>query len=520
MEMKQKKILLFGGGKAGAEALYYIGKENIAFFGDNQKKLAGQKKYEVEILSYQQVLKVCGDYILVIAANQENALEISNQLETQGITDYVFFYGALKNKFIKEGKNKAMLFFQEIANRLECKAEYFRKVSDEKERQLVYVRPEINAYNLQKMKGFLRKEQIKNTQYAQEILEEIKELCISPFIIAGTLIGARRHNGFIPWDDDIDFGIIRTDYNKLLSYAEKNWHVVRREGPGIINYRQINRLLETYPNEYIFSVSAYCASVYKGTSIADYVVVDFFVFDYFADDYKYSDYRKIILRIMNELEDTRDEIKRLLLEQKAVEENGYIVDESNHLSYSLDNMMAYDHLHESDWINKEDIFPTKQVPFEDIMLPAPQNIDIYLNHDIPGFEGVPSDIGISRRMNQREAVIRQILPTVEIYLTSEDEIEKFTVLYETLRKNSIYAVFVIENKYCNAGDNVASAKIEKRLIDEMYEYKRWIDRTADIAISSVNEDILWKYDTDKKIVVKDEVDHVINDILEIYRKKG
>ena len=53
-------------------------------------------------------------------------------------------------------------------------------------------------------------------QIELEILRDFDELCtengLSYFGCGGTAIGAVRHHGMIPWDDDIDVGLLRKDY--------------------------------------------------------------------------------------------------------------------------------------------------------------------------------------------------------------------------------------------------------------------------------------------------------------------
>ena len=61
-----------------------------------------------------------------------------------------------------------------------------------------------------------------DTLMLKNIIHVLEAHDITYYLIAGTLLGAVRHHGFIPWDDDLDIGVPRDDYEKFLAH-KKEW---------------------------------------------------------------------------------------------------------------------------------------------------------------------------------------------------------------------------------------------------------------------------------------------------------
>ncbi len=67
-------------------------------------------------------------------------------------------------------------------------------------------------------------EELKQIQI--QILDTVHDFCIrnhiNYWLDSGTLIGAIRHNGYIPWDDDIDIGMLRDDFDRFMELFNRS----------------------------------------------------------------------------------------------------------------------------------------------------------------------------------------------------------------------------------------------------------------------------------------------------------
>jgi lipopolysaccharide cholinephosphotransferase len=108
----------------------------------------------------------------------------------------------------------------------------------------------------------------------------LEEKKIPYYMIAGSVLGAVRHGGFIPWDDDIDIGMLRPEYEKFLS--------VCRDFDGaydIVNYRN-RRYCDTCLTRIYFPGTMIDNKSIANTKLDKRLYFDIFPLDKAPDDEK------------------------------------------------------------------------------------------------------------------------------------------------------------------------------------------------------------------------------------------
>ncbi|NMA48498.1 MAG: LicD family protein [Tissierellia bacterium] len=138
-----------------------------------------------------------------------------------------------------------------------------------------------------------------------EILIEFDRICkinnLSYQLFAGTLLGAIRHKGFIPWDDDIDVAMVRSDYEKLLDICKndlKTDYFLQNYSTDPNFFRQFSRMRKDN--------TKYIQKGYKDIDMHHGIFIDIFPLDNVKPNSIVENIRCKILLILSRLNTIRN----------------------------------------------------------------------------------------------------------------------------------------------------------------------------------------------------------------------
>lgn len=220
-----------------------------------------------------------------------------------------------------------------------------------------------------------------------EIITDIDELCrehnIEYCLTGGSTLGAMRHKGFIPWDDDIDIAMMRSEYNKFIkvldTYLPKDKYVYHC-------YEKSNKYDVTWPAMKIRRKGTYIKEtnklLFNKCKDSDGLFVDVFIYDHMAK----STFLDLPLRFINtvllmpiitSLENLRINpvpIKALfrmnaIVYGKLCSKSNYIGDDITWTYKSPLKPLRY---------IKKNMFPVVYTEFENTKLPVPNDVNDYL----------------------------------------------------------------------------------------------------------------------------------------------
>lgn len=282
-------------------------------------------------------------------------------------------------------------------------------------------------YGLPQATGSVRLIQRGCASLLSEFAAVAKEYNLQYWADFGTLLGTIRHRGFIPWDDDTDLGMMRSDVDKLLELLKKDEKLSKR-------YRAV----------LVFDPYVFCRQLrlrYKNSE--DPSFIDIFFYDYMP---KYDEHTKRrFIEIREELkedlrsrpfynkwlangyledgEELSSEIENIFTKYQNIAKSENIIaddvtsNESNNecnIIYGLDNVDS-ELIYTSQY---EDMFPLRQEEFEKFEILVPNKAEKILFNYYGNIYQLPSDMvshlqHVSRELLNDKHTIEAIKQDIE-----------------------------------------------------------------------------------------------------------
>ncbi len=325
------------------------------------------------------------------------SLLVKNKLRNKQIGEKIF---SIKN-FSSDGLKRKVITLLGFNITLTNYKKSYKKVKEELAQTkgaLEYLKEHADIKNLKPATGQLREQQIQLLEFIKQFLADIKDIQIKPFLCGGNLIGALRHKGFIPWDDDFDFYLLRTDYEKLIEWCHQNgvvcyYHGLWSEYDSIKSFERLYQHTKNYPNKYVLDIWFNQLQLSKGSSLEDQIFIDLYPIDYYRDEYRFKSHVNYMRSVYDNLEKMDYIDEKAYFIRKVALSNPNVVESSNKLYYGIDGpAIKKNHV---DFFDKSIILPLKECKYENMTFYIANQAEKFADLEAPGWRNYPPDMGFS-----------------------------------------------------------------------------------------------------------------------------
>lgn len=223
------------------------------------------------------------------------------------------------------------------------------------------------------------------------LLQHVDEVCrqhdIKYWLSSGTCLGAIRHGGFIPWDDDIDIEMMREDYLKFI----KVW----QDDPDFVMQTYKNDLYYTQPfpkirMRHTFMQEGHISNFYQHKGL-------------FLDIFVMERSNAVVAHLCHGL---LGGLRHLSYRMKPGPVSDFMFSQLKHVCFGIINgMRTFSYFSKSSEVRhalgtgivknirkKDEIFPLSEAEFEGVTYPIPGKVDNYLTRMFGNYMSLPSSI--------------------------------------------------------------------------------------------------------------------------------
>ena len=234
----------------------------------------------------------------------------------------------------------------------------------------------IFLYSDIKIVGLLRYTQILNQELLNFAANVCKKYDLEYWLDFGLLLGAVRHKGYVPWDDDIDIGMMRRDYDKFKKVV-----ITEIKDKHLNDYLRIVLNMNKYKPLPMFQILHKDYNTILGG-------IDVFPYDFMDDinNCNAESYKKVQRSVFKNNRNGTP-IESALGEY--FDEFNISYDEKRYILPGIEGARSRFTDYNFNLFKREDIFPLRKLEFENVEYFAPNNYDEYLTQTFGSYMSIP-----------------------------------------------------------------------------------------------------------------------------------